>query len=586
MFDRDFLETSVMPERALPAFFHLFKGMGLQLTASAVVYLIKHSPVWVAPIVTAKIINLITLGKMEAWDHILLLSLGLLILILQNIPTHMLYASLLNGSIRRMEARTRMCLIRKLQQLSFGYHAETRTGALQTKILRDVETVGIMVTQFINTILSTAVTVAIAMTYTLLKKPVIALFFIVTIPLTVALVRIFNKPIRKNTQNYREALEGMTVRITEALNMLPITRAHSTEEYEIEEISGKMNHVSNTGRRLDVLNGIFGASSWAMFQIFSLLSLLVSGYLALKGEIEIGDVVLYQGFFTAIVGGVSGVINVIPEITKGMNSLDSIGEVLRSHDVELNNGKAKIADFKGEFRFEDVSFCYPGTVREVLSDINLEVEAGATIAFVGESGSGKSSLINLIIGFYQATKGRVLLDGVDMRDLDLRDYRRNLSAVSQNVLLFSGTIRDNITYGLRQISEKQVINAIRDANALEFIEQLPQGLDTMLGEHGSKLSGGQRQRIAIARALIRNPKVLILDEATSALDVESERLVQEAIDRVIVGRTTFIVAHRLSTIRNADKVAVLKQGRLLEFGTHAELLAMGGEFTKLQNLYR
>ena len=238
-FDRDFLETSVMPETPLRAFFHLFKGMGTQLTGAALVYLIKHSPVWVAPIVTAEIINLITQGRMESWDRILFLSLGLLILILQNIPTHMLYARLLNGSIRRMEARTRMCLIRKLQQLSFGYHAETQSGALQTKILRDVETVGIMVTQFINTILSTFVTVLIALTYTLMKKPVIALFFLVTVPLTVALVRVFSKPIKENTQSYREALEGMTVRITEALNMLPITRAHSNEEYEIEEISGE-----------------------------------------------------------------------------------------------------------------------------------------------------------------------------------------------------------------------------------------------------------------------------------------------------------------------------------------------------------
>jgi len=433
--------------------------------------------------------------------------------------------------------------------------------------------------------LSTAVTLIIAFGYTLSKKPEIALFYLITVPIALALVRGFRRPIQANNQNYRKALEGMTIRVTEALDMLPITRAHSTEEHEIDQISQQMNKVADSGRKLDVLNGFFGASSWAMFQIFSLLSLLVSGYLALKGEIPIGDVVLYQGFFSSIVGGVSSVINVIPELAKGANSLQSIGEVLSSHDVEENEGKTKIKKVDGAFSFQGVHFSYPGTRREALQDISLEVAAGSTLAFVGESGSGKSSMMNLIIGFYRPSMGKIFLDGQDMQNLDLREYRKYLSVVSQNVLLFSGSIRDNITYGLQGISQDRIIRACDDANASSFIAELPEGLDTMLGEHGSKLSGGQRQRIAIARALLRNPRVLILDEATSALDVESERAVQEAIDRVSLGRTTFIVAHRLSTIRNADKVAVLHQGKLIEFGTHQELEAKNGEFMKLKKLY-
>lgn len=584
--ERDFLETTVMPEKTLPALAHLFRGMQGKLVAAGGVYLLKHSPVWAAPIITAEIINLISSGSLEVFPRVLLWSLGLFLLIAQNIPSHTLYVRLLNGSIRRMEARTRMALIRRFQQLSFGFHTEARTGALQTKVLRDVESIGVMVTQIINTVLSTLVTVAIAMTYTLMRKPVMALFFLLTVPIAIALVRLFRKPINDNTQNYRKALEGMTIRVTEALDMLPVTRAHSTEDHELNQLEERMNQVADSGRRLDVLNGIFGASSWALLQIFSLLSLVVSGWLALTGEIPIGDVILYQGFFASIVGGVNAIINVIPELAKGANAMQSLGEVLRSHDVEQNEGKAPVPSVQGRFEFQDVSFAYPGTKREVLQHISLTVESGTTIAFVGESGSGKSSMMNLVTGFYQPGKGRILLDGQDMAGLDLRSYRRHLAVVSQGVVLFSGSIRDNITYGLSGIPESRVIKAVEAANAAGFIADLPQGLDTVLGEHGSKLSGGQRQRIAIARALIRDPRVLILDEATSALDVESERQVQEAIDRVVTGRTTFIVAHRLSTIRNADKVAVLRQGELVEFGSHAELAARDGEFAKLLKLYR
>jgi ATP-binding cassette subfamily B protein len=591
----DFLETVVLPSRPLAALRMLFKGQWPRLAVSMITFVAKHSPVWMTPIITSAIINIIIQGGDGAFEHALGLGLIMVLTLIQNIPTHTLYVWLLNGGIRAMEARTRMSLVQRLQQLSFGFHDRARTGALQNKVLRDVENVGTMVTQFINTIMATVVTISIALVLTLTRKPVLALFYLATIPIAVSLVRLFRRPIRQNNLNYRRILEGMSNRVNEMIAMLPVTRAHAAEDYEVQRISSTMDEVAVAGRRLDVLNGIFGAGSWVVFQSFSLLCLLVSGYMALKGQIPVGDIILYQGYFAAIVAGVSATVNVIPDIAKGVTSIQSIGEVLRSPDLEHNEGKSPVGRVRGSFRFEGVSFRYPtqGSGKTVvdeapyaLIDVDLEVEAGQTVAFVGESGSGKSTLMNLVIGYHRPTAGRILLDGRDMADLDLRDYRRQLSVVSQNVILFSGTISDNVTYGFADIDDERIRGALEAANAWQFVKELPEGIDTILGEHGGRLSGGQRQRIAIARALIRDPRVIILDEATSALDAGSERLVQQALDRLVRSRTTLIVAHRLSTIRNADRVVVLRKGRIAESGTHDDLLAAEGEFSRLYGLYR
>ena len=255
-----------------------------------------------------------------------------------------------------------------------------------------------------------------------------------------------------------------------------------------------------------------------------------------------------------------------------------------SDDIEDNRGKIRLRYVHGTVHFDNVSYSYPNTDKKVIDNLTLHVEPGECIAFVGPSGSGKSTIMNMIIGFLKATEGTLSIDGKPMEELNLSDYRHFISVVPQNSILFTGTIRENITYGLKKVDPKVFDRVIELANIKEFADKLPKGLDTVIGEHGDKLSGGQKQRICIARALIRDPKILILDEATSALDNIPEYQVQKAINELIKDRTTFIVAHRLSTIRDADRIVVLDEGRCVECGTFDELMAKKGKFYELKTL--
>jgi ATP-binding cassette subfamily B protein len=266
---------------------------------------------------------------------------------------------------------------------------------------------------------------------------------------------------------------------------------------------------------------------------------------------------------------------------RGFEAVRSIGEVLQCPDLEQNEGKASVAAVSGAFRFESASFRYPEVEAHAVRDFTLDVKAGETIALVGPSGAGKSTVLNLVIGFIRPTSGAIALDDRDMAALDLRTYRRFVSVVPQESILFDGTIRENITYGMKSVTDERILSALRDANAWEFIEKLPDGIQTQVGEKGARLSGGQKQRLAIARALIRDPRVLSLDEATSALDSESEALIQEALERLMKGRTTFVVAHRLSTIRNADRIVAMRAGKIEEVGSHEQLLKTGGLYSQL-----
>jgi ATP-binding cassette subfamily B protein len=547
--------------------------------------MVKSSPSWCFPIVTAAIVDAVAKGGEGAGRRILLLCLFQAVLLVQNIPTHTLFARLQNGSLRRAESRIRMSLLRKLLRLSFSFHDGTRSGVLQAKVLRDAEAASRLAQQLIGLLLSASTKIAIPLAVTLSKDPRMALVFAVALPLPVILIRMFKRRIRENASEYRRDIEGMNAQLSESLTMLPLVRVHATEEAELGRLSEAIGKVEASGKRLDIFNGIFGSTSWVAFEVASLACLGFTAMLGLKGGLSIGDIVLYNGFFVSILGSVDAALNVLPELTRGFESLSSISELLNSPEDEDDRGKLPVREVKGAFTFEEVGYRYPKGSGAVLHGLSFEVSPGTSVAVVGESGSGKSTLMGLVTGVLAPTEGRVLLDGRDLRSLRLRDYRARLSVVSQNILLFSGSVRENLCYGLEGISAERLEAALEAANALGFVRELPEGLETSLGELGGRLSGGQRQRLAIARALVRDPQVLVLDEATSALDRENESLVQEALERLMAGRTTFIVAHRLSTIRKATRILVLGDGRLVESGSWAELNAGEGPFARMTGAF-
>lgn len=562
----------------------LYKGNYHKFFLAVIFFFIKHAPVWVLPIVTANIINDITSGSSETYQNIIIQAMIMIVLVALNVPMNYMYTRYKSLATRYAETGLRRALVRKLQQLSISYHKETQSGRLQSKIMRDVEAVETLSTQMFLSILNIALNIAIALIVTINKSLVVFIFFLLTTPIAAATMVFFRNVMKKRNNEFRKEMEETSARVMEMVELIPVTRAHALEEEEVQKMSGQLFAVAEKGYRLDVIQSLFGSVGWAIFQIFQVVCLGFTGFLAIKGTVMPGDITLYQSYFATIVSQVSSLMSLIPTIAKGIESVNSIGEVLLEDDIEQNEGKEIIKDIYGEFDFKDVTFRYNNIDRPVLHNLNLHVDKGETIALVGESGAGKSTILNLVIGFNQVNSGEVLIDGHNMKDIDLRSYRKYLAVVPQTSILFSGTIRDNITYGVDNVDEAALDEIVKAANLTDLINSLPDGLDTMVGEHGGKLSGGQRQRISIARALIRNPKVIVLDEATSALDSISEKLIQEALNNLTKDRTTFIVAHRLSTIKDADKIAVIADGHCVEYGTYDELMNLKGEFYQMKKI--
>lgn len=562
----------------------LYKGNYHKFFLAVIFFFIKHAPVWVLPIVTANIINDITSGSPETYQNIIIQAMIMIVLVALNIPMNYMYTRYKSLATRYAETGLRRALVRKLQQLSISYHKETQSGRLQSKIMRDVEAVETLSTQMFLSILNIALNIAIALIVTINKSLVVFIFFLLTTPIAAATMVFFRNVMKKRNNEFRKEMEETSARVMEMVELIPVTRAHALEEEEVQKMSGQLFAVAEKGYRLDIIQSLFGSVGWAIFQIFQVVCLGFTGFLAIKGTVMPGDITLYQSYFATIVSQVSSLMSLIPTIAKGIESVNSIGEVLLEDDIEQNEGKEIIKDIYGEFDFKDVTFRYNNIDRPVLHNLNLHVDKGETIALVGESGAGKSTILNLVIGFNQVNSGEVLIDGHNMKDIDLRSYRKYLAVVPQTSILFSGTIRDNITYGVDNVDEATLDEIVKAANLTDLINSLPDGLDTMVGEHGGKLSGGQRQRISIARALIRNPKVIVLDEATSALDSISEKLIQEALNNLTKDRTTFIVAHRLSTIKDADKIAVIADGHCVEYGTYDELMNLKGEFYQMKKI--
>jgi ATP-binding cassette, subfamily B, bacterial len=572
------------PPGTIKGVLKLFRPYRRPLFLAQVFFLIKHSPVWIMPILTADLINVVASPDRSSTRRIWIDASILLLLIAQNIPTNYIYAHYISRAVRSIESDLRQQLIRRLQQLSMGFLDRKPSGALQSKLMRDVEAVQGLIQQSTTLVTACTISLALSIGITWVRQPKLLFFFLLAAPAAVGLTRYFRHRMEQRNRSFREHTEGLSARLMEMIHMLPLTRAHGLENLEVASMSGYLDNLRTQGLRVDMINALFGSFWWSLATLMQTICLIITISMAWRNMMPPGDVVLYNGLFAMMVGAIGQIVDGIPPLTRGLESARSIRELLDTPEIEDYKDKISVPSVQGLVEFQNVSFTYPGAASPALHDISLRVEPGETIAFVGPSGSGKTTMTSLIIGFRRPQSGRIFLDGRDMADLDLRSYRQHLAVVPQQTILFSGSVRDNITYGVSDIREESFQQVLQMARIDEFLPSLPQGLDTKVGEHGVMLSGGQRQRIAIARALMRNPRIIILDEATSALDTVSERYVKEALQHLMVGRTTFVVAHRLSTIRSANRIVVMKNGRLVEMGTHDELMALNQDYALLEAL--
>lgn len=582
------LEYDYRSHQPLTTLIRLIGRSGWFYLGLLAVLVVKHSPVWVIPFLVAHVIDTLMLGA-EAFPvrRMLVYFAAVLLLVLQNVPMQTLMVSMLSGAVRGLEQTLRNALVTRLQQLSIAFHDRVENGRLQAKVLRDVEQIQNFCMMVFEGATLAALSAIFAVGVTAWREPWMLLFFVLILPLVVGLRYLFRQRIKERNRDFRAEVERMSADVSEMINMIPVVRAHGLEEIETRRIGEQLRVVNRRGRRLDVINALFGASAFVTFQMAMVLALGVQAWFCWRGWITPGEIVLYQSLFGTMVMSVSHLLNFYPQLARGVESIRSLGEVLECPDLEQNQGRTKVENLSGRVTFERVVFSYDGRGENpAVNDISLDITPGECVALVGESGAGKSTMMQLLIGFRRPQQGRILFDGVSMEALDMRSARRFISVVPQETMLFSGTVKENILYGLEDVPEAKLREVVAAAQLEAMIQRLPEGLDTRIGEDGALLSGGQRQRIAIARALVRDPRILVLDEATSALDVVSERKVQEAIDQAVRHRTTFIVAHRLSTIRRADRIIVMHQGRIVDIGTYNDLSSRPGPFQRMDTLQR
>ena len=537
----------------------------------------------VYPIVTNKMLNDYIPSKLYS----AIVIGGLIVLVLYIVRMLLRYFVQYYGHMIgvRMQAQMRRDLFRHLEKLPFTFYDEHETGRIMSRMTNDLFEVCELAHHGPENLLTGTVMIILSFVYLSSVNPALTLIIFVCVPILIVVSMYFRKKMKSAFADRRVSTAEINAATESSISGIRVTKAYTNSEKEMEKFeSGNLRFVDASRRAYDAMGKFYSSTSF-ITDIFNVFILIAGGLFLYSGEISFGD---YSTFIVSVnlfINPVNTLINFMEQYQNGVTGFKRFLEIMDAEPEKDAPGAVELKNPKGNIEFKNVSFSY-GTEENILKDVSLTIKMGCKLALVGPSGGGKTTICHLIPNFYKLPpeNGSILIDGQDIRGLTLDSVRRSIGIVQQDVFLFAGTVMDNIRYGRLDATDEEVYRAAQRANIHDYIISLENGYDTEIGERGVKLSGGQKQRLSIARVFLKNPAILILDEATSALDNTTEVLIQQALDELCKGRTALVVAHRLSTIRNADEIAVVINGRVSERGSHDELISADGIYKKLYSL--
>ena len=518
----------------------------------------------------------------------LVLKLGALYIVLRIIDTVANYYMASVGHVMgsKIETDMRSDLFGHLQRLSFSYYDNTKVGTLMSRLTSDLFDVTEFAHHCPEEFFITGIKIICAFIILCTMSIPLTLIVFAMIPLMLIVLTRFSRRMRTGFRESRVQIGELNSSVEDSLLGIRVVKSFANEAVEEEKFNeGNQKFLSIKKKVYHAMAG-FHSSTRFFDGLMYIIVAVIGALFMIWNKIQPEDYVAYLLFISTLISSIRRIVEFSEQFQRGMTGIERFYEIIDiSPEITDTEGALKAENVQGTVEFRGVSFRYETENKNVLTNLDLTVRAGESIALVGPSGGGKTTLCSLIPRFYEVSEGEILLDGTNIKNLTLNSLRENIGVVAQDVYLFSGSIRENIAYGSRSATDEEIVEAAKLAGAHEFIMSLPNGYDTYVGERGVKLSGGQKQRVSIARVFLKNPPVLIMDEATSALDNESEKLVQESLEKLAKGRTTFTIAHRLTTVRNADRILVLTEDGIAESGTHEELVAKGGIYAELYQLY-